>query len=73
MGPRLRELRLRAGLSQRQLAAAVDVQVHTVANWERARRTFNIEMAVRLADALEVSLDELAGRQWPPPKKGKAP
>jgi transcriptional regulator with XRE-family HTH domain len=71
MGERLQRLRLEKGFSQSQLAKAAGVPTATLKNWEQARRTMLIDAAVKLADALEISLDELAGRESPAKGKGK--
>ncbi len=74
MGQRLYELRSRRGLTQEGLARKADVTTGAVRNWEKGKRTPSFEMAIRLADALEVTLDELAGREPPKsrrPKGGK--
>ena len=71
MAQRLQALRRLAGLSQPQLAKAAGVSVGTLRCWEQARRTPLFDAAVKLADALGVSLDELAGRTPPSAKKGK--
>jgi transcriptional regulator with XRE-family HTH domain len=65
MGARLKELRERAQVSQAGLAAAVGVSPRTVQYWE-SNRTFDIEVAVKLADAFGITLDELVGRGKPP-------
>jgi transcriptional regulator with XRE-family HTH domain len=70
MGERLRELRLRAGLTQEKLARKADVGNDAVRNWEKGRREPVLSNAVKLADALGCTLDELAGRTPPPRKKG---
>jgi transcriptional regulator with XRE-family HTH domain len=72
MGERLQRLRHRAGLSQSELAKAAGVPLGTLRGWEYGRRKPLLDAAAKLADALGVSLDELAGRTWPPAeKKGK--
>lgn len=76
MGQRLRELRLARGLTQEQLARKIDVGLDAVRKWERGRRTPMLDMAAKLADALECTIDELAGRgqaqaEAPTPKRGK--
>jgi transcriptional regulator with XRE-family HTH domain len=72
MGQRLTELRRRAGLTQEGLARAAGVGTDAVRKWERGKRTPSFDMATRLADALGVSLDELAGRESPQRKpRGK--
>jgi transcriptional regulator with XRE-family HTH domain len=70
MAERLRELRHGRGLTQTQLAAKAGVPFRTLQNWEYARRVMSFDAAIRLADALEVTLDELAGRA-PPARKGR--
>jgi transcriptional regulator with XRE-family HTH domain len=62
MGQRLRELRLARGLTQEQLARQIDVGLDAVRKWERGKRTPMLDMAAKLADALECTIDELAGR-----------
>jgi transcriptional regulator with XRE-family HTH domain len=71
MGNRLQELRQSRGLSQSQLARAAGVPVGSLRGWEQARRTMLVDAFIKLADALECTLDELAGRTPPTPKKGK--
>lgn len=60
---RLRELRTDRGLSQEALAAAAGVSKATVQNWEANRRSPSLQDAWKAADALGVSLDDLAGRE----------
>jgi transcriptional regulator with XRE-family HTH domain len=70
MGQQLKKLRAAAGLSQSQLARAAGVPVATLKNWEQGRRQPLLGAACKLADALGVGLDELAGRA-PAPKEGR--
>ena len=67
----MKRLRETAGLSQAKLAALTGVSPRTLQNWEYGMRTFDFASAARLADALGVSLDELAGRAPPTKRKGK--
>jgi len=69
MGHRLKKLREEKGLSQAKLAAASGVPVGTLRCWEYGRRTPLLDAALLVAKALGVSLDELAGRDEPPPMK----
>jgi transcriptional regulator with XRE-family HTH domain len=69
MGQRLKELRLRAGLTQEALARAAGVANDAVRKWERGKRTPLLDMAAKLADALGCTLDELAGRTPPAARK----
>ena len=43
------------------------MNVATYTDYEQGRRKFSLESAWGFADELSVSLDELAGREWPPP------
>jgi transcriptional regulator with XRE-family HTH domain len=78
MGQRLARLRREKGFSQAALAEAAGVPVGTLRGWEYGRRTPLLDAACRVADALKITLDELAGRTptkdteaEPKPKKGK--
>jgi transcriptional regulator with XRE-family HTH domain len=62
MGERLQTLRQGAGLSQPALARAAGIPVGTLRNWEQDLRVPRLDVAVKLADALGCTLDELAGR-----------
>ena len=66
MGNRLQRLRKAAGLSQPQLAKLAKVPIGTLRGWEQDRRVPRLDTAIILADALRISLDELAGRDFKP-------
>lgn len=53
-GTRLKELRTRKGLSQRQLAELMSVSNAAIANWEVGKRLPDLNMLSRLADCLDV-------------------
>ncbi len=57
----LRERRLGLGLSQAQLAAAAGVHLRQIRRYESGEQQPALGVAVRLAGALGISLDELAG------------
>lgn len=59
---RLKELRVRNGLSQEQLAVTMGVTPSTVGKWERGEREPTFEMLTKLANYFGVSLDFLFGR-----------
>jgi transcriptional regulator with XRE-family HTH domain len=59
---RLQRLRQVAGLTQLQLAEAARNPVSSLRNWEQGRRLPQLDAAVLLAEALGVTLDELAGK-----------
>jgi transcriptional regulator with XRE-family HTH domain len=71
MGRRLQRLRETAGFSQPQLAKAANIPVASLRNWEQDRRIPRFDAAVRIAIALGISLDQLAGigSEAPTPKK----
>jgi len=52
IGVRLAEVRRRSGLTQRQLAKAVGVQLTTVQKWERGRTGLPAKRLAALANAL---------------------
>lgn len=60
---RLKELRLKKGLTQTELGEKVGVKQNTFTNWENGKREPNFENLIKLADLLEVSLDWLFGRE----------
>jgi methanogenic corrinoid protein MtbC1 len=59
---RLRELRTRRELRQKDLAAQLGVAQTTVANYERGSRFPGAKLLERIADFFDVSLDYLLGR-----------
>jgi transcriptional regulator with XRE-family HTH domain len=67
MGKRFKQLRQAAGLSQAALARASGVPLKTYLEWEYGRRTPLLDAAAKVAVALGVSLDQLAGLTQPPP------
>jgi transcriptional regulator with XRE-family HTH domain len=73
MGTRLRRLRQEKGMSQPQLAAAAGVPVGTLRNWEQDRRVPLLDTAARVAGALGISLDVLAGAIGGPPGEEPEP
>lgn len=58
----LRQARERAGLSQYKLADAAGVSRATIANIEGGQDSANSETLQKLADALGVGIEELAGK-----------
>jgi len=54
-------LRKKRKLTQEALAEAVGVSRQTIAKWESRESTPDLELAGRLAAALEVTLDDLVG------------
>lgn len=56
---RLRELRERAGLTQRELAERAGVPQRSVSNYEQGLAEPGLGAAIRLARALDVTVEEL--------------
>jgi XRE family transcriptional regulator, fatty acid utilization regulator len=66
---RLKTLRLKVGLSQNDLAEKSGVNVDNIQNAEQGRRVPRVEILLKLARALGVTVDELLGDQ--PPRRRK--
>ena len=62
---RLKQARLRSGLTQEQLAEAVGVSVKFIGNIERGTRAPSFETIEKIAEVLEVDASEF----FPPPEK----
>lgn len=56
-----------ADLDMKDVAKVVDVDPSTIARHERGETCMDYETAWDLADLYGVSLDEIGGREWPPP------
>lgn len=61
IGHKITELRKKKSLSQADFAKAVGVSREMIGRYERDEVIPSIEVAKKIADALEVSLDYLAG------------
>lgn len=67
MKTNLQAMRKRAGFkSAKAFADHIGMNVGTYTNYEQGTRTINLEVAWELADKLDCTLDELAGREPPP-------
>lgn len=60
---RLKELRLKKGLTQKELAKIIGVTKQTIINYEKGTTEPSFENLIKLADLFEVSLDCLLGRE----------
>lgn len=67
----LRELRLAAGLSVRELARRINQQPTNVSYWERTGQTPRSDVLMPMATALGVSVEELLGST--PARRPSAP
>src|SRR5262249_41288256 len=61
IGPRLRELRRRRGVTLTALSAATDIPISTLSRLESGQRKPGLELLLPLAKAFRVPLDELVG------------
>ena len=57
VGKRVRELRIKRGLSQQDLGLAIGVTKVSVCGYENGTRIPNLEKLVRLAEVLETTTD----------------
>ena len=64
MNLRLKQIRTARGLSQKEMADRVNMPVRRYGSYERQERSLSLEDACVIADALDCTLDELAGREW---------
>ncbi len=60
----IRARRAVLGLSQTDLAASAGVNVRQIARYEAGEQQPVLSVAAALADALDISLNQLAGRDW---------
>jgi transcriptional regulator with XRE-family HTH domain len=74
LGARIAALRKDQGLTQVQLAEALDLTQQMVASYEVGRRRVPVSLLPQIAETLTVSLDELIGKKdLQPAKRGPAP
>ncbi|MBQ9316800.1 MAG: helix-turn-helix transcriptional regulator [Atopobiaceae bacterium] len=64
MGLQLKAIRRSHKMTQKELAALIGQTDRVVGAWERGESALPIDEAARIADVFDVSLDELAGRDW---------
>lgn len=57
----MKELRLYAGLSQAELAKAVETTQRNISYWESGRVEINLLVAIKLAQFFQVEVEYLAG------------
>ncbi len=63
-GERLKALQREAGLTNEQLARRIGTGLRNVQRWRAAEVAPRLDALIELADALEVSLDDLVGREF---------
>ncbi len=59
--PRLRELRVRAGYTQTEIADLLDMQQNQYSRYERGERELPMHLFLKLAEHYGESLDYIAG------------
>lgn len=62
----LKEIRERTGMNQKEAAEKVGITPQGWNGWELGKRKLNLMDACKVCEVLGCSLDELAGREWPP-------
>lgn len=70
-GARIKELRKKSNLTQKQLADKVHVSSQVISNWERGYSTPDSEDVKNLAIVLNCSIDHLLGREEKPSETNK--
>lgn len=56
---RIKEFRTRKKLSQLELAKKMNVKQNTISEWENDRRASNIRKAIKLAEILDTTVEQL--------------
>lgn len=67
MSSKMKKLREDKSLSQKEIAAMLGMPVRTYGSYEREERTLSLVVAAQIADALDVTIDELVGRDFTVP------
>lgn len=71
-GERLAALRKQRGMSQEELAKKLQLTRQTISKWETGASAPDLESLVRLAELLNVSVDDMLGRETRSAAKKKA-
>lgn len=59
---RIKQIRESRGIKQQDIADSLGVNWRTYGSWERGERPLSVDMACKIADILDCSLDYLVGR-----------
>jgi transcriptional regulator with XRE-family HTH domain len=62
IGDRIKQLRIKQGMTQKRLADIVGVREATLSRYENDKRIQNWEILIMLADVFDTSVDYLLGR-----------
>lgn len=60
---KIKELRIKAGISQRELAQKLGYFPQAISRYESGQGEPNVETLIKLANFFNVSIDELVGRE----------
>ena len=60
---RIREFRLKAGLTQAQLADMINKPQHHISRWENGTHAPSVKVLMQLAKALKCSVGDLVGEE----------
>ena len=63
LGDKIKEIRLKRGLKQSELAQMASISREAVGNYERGDRIPNIEITQKIATALKVNINELLNKE----------
>lgn len=63
MNIRLKDIREARNMSQDDIAKQIGVSQQFISRVERGNKSISLDLATEIADFLNVSLDEIAGRQ----------
>ena len=66
MKTNLKAMRKARKMTQQDLASLIGVTKGVVGSWEREETALTLEDACAIADVFDCTLDELAGRNFPP-------
>lgn len=59
VGKRIKSIRESKGITRKEFARILNVSTHTIANYEQGQRGSNTNTLKKIANALEVSIDDL--------------
>ena len=60
LGQNLKDMRIRNKYNQEDIAEQLGVTKQTISNWEKGKRTPDIDSLIKLANIYQVTLDSLA-------------
>ena len=61
---RLREIRMKCGFTQKELAQKISVSTKCISMWETGDRNPSISMLKKLAEVLGCTADKLLDTEW---------